>query len=176
MPCLKVFSKLSQLFRAKVIKIDNQVHLSQAFEYSSISKYTGKSVSETDVMNSVSHDLSSVKPFLPKTYNLAAYVNDSEILKNLLYLNVNLSNLEKKPKVAEKILKLNFNDIKHHILFLRDNIGSDNVGNFITKNPMILNEPLEDLKIRLFYLESKRFSKEQIQQIILKNAFWLNFR
>ncbi|KAM3959066.1 mitochondrial transcription termination factor 3 [Aphomia sociella] len=131
--------------------------------------------SETALLNSTNEDLSSVSPYLPNTFNLAAYVNKSKTLQNLLHLDVNLSKIEKKPYIAEKIMKLDFDDIQEHLLFIKDYVHVDNIGKFLTTNPMIFYESLEDLKVRVNYLQSKHFSNDQIERIISKNAFWLMF-
>lgn len=124
-----------------------------------------------------SEDVSEIRPYFPESFNIAAYVNNSETLQNLLHLNVNLSKIEKRPHVVNKILKLDFErDMKSHISFLKDYVGLDNTGKFLTKNPLILCEPLEDLQVRINYLKSKRFTINEIQQIIIKNPFWLMFR
>ncbi|CAK1603236.1 unnamed protein product [Parnassius mnemosyne] len=101
----------------------------------------------------------------------------SEDLSTLLHLNVNLSKIEKKPFVAEKILKLNFEeeDTKGILMFIKDYVGVEDIGNFLTKNPLILFETVEDLKIRVNYLESKKFKNESIRRIITQNPFWLMF-
>lgn len=124
-----------------------------------------------------SEDLSTVTPYFPNTFNLAAYVNTSDTLKNLVNLNVNLSKIEKKPHIVDKILKLDFEKhMKQHILFINDFVGMDEIGDFLTKNPMLLCEQLEDLQVRVTYLESKGFKGDQIKRIITKNPFWLMFR
>lgn len=130
-----------------------------------------------NVLEQVNQDVSEITPYFPKSFNLAAYVNTSETLKNLVNLNVNLSKIEKKPFVAEEILKLDFEkDIKKQIWFLKDYVGAEEIGEYITKNPLILCEPLEDLEIRVNYLRSKRFSDNQIQRIVSQNSFWLMYR
>lgn len=132
---------------------------------------------KTNVLERVNQDVSDIGPYFPKSFNLAAYVNTSETLKNLVDLNVNLSKIEKKPYVAEKILKLDFEkDIKKQIWFLKDYVGAEEIGEYITKNPLILCEPIEDLEIRVNYLRSKRFSDSQILRIVSQNPFWLMFR
>lgn len=121
-------------------------------------------------------DLSGVTPYYQKTFNLAAYVNNSEFLQNLIHLNVNLAKLEKHPRIVDKLLKLNFKEIKNHILFINDYVGEEEIGNYLTKNPMILCEPLNDLEVRINYLQSKHFSKKQTKTIVSRNPFWLMFR
>lgn len=129
-----------------------------------------------NALNPVSEDLSTITPYFSNTFNLAAYVNQSETLKNLVNLNVNLSKIEKKTYFVEKFLKLDFDkDMKGHIIYLNDFVGMEEIGDFLTKNPMILCEPLEDLQVRVNYLYSKGFKENQIQRIITKNPFWLMF-
>ncbi|XP_063838842.1 transcription termination factor 3, mitochondrial [Ostrinia nubilalis] len=142
---------------------------------------TEKPKSQNELINdkfideSISEDLSSVTPYYPNTFNLASYVNNSEFLQNLLHLNINLSKIEKNPHVVNKILKLNFDDIKKHILFINDFVDKEELGNYLTKNPLILCQPLDDLEVRINYLQSKHFSKSQISRIIQHNPFWLMF-
>ncbi|XP_022820702.1 transcription termination factor 3, mitochondrial [Spodoptera litura] len=129
-----------------------------------------------EVLNPAGEDLSTITPHFSNTFNLAAYVNQSETLKNLVDLNVNISKIEKKPYIVERFLKLDFEkDIKNHIIFLNNYIDMEDIGIFLTKNPMILCEPLQDLQIRVNYLYAKSFEERQIQRIIMKNPFWLLF-
>ncbi|CAB3231125.1 unnamed protein product [Arctia plantaginis] len=133
-----------------------------------------KQHNDCNALQTVSEDLSGITPFFPKTFNLAAYVNNSETLKKLVNLNVNLSEIEKKPYVVEKILKLDFEkDMKQHIIFLNDFVGLEEMGNFLTKNPLILCEPINDLQVRVNYLESKGFKYDQVKKVISANPFWL---
>lgn len=130
-----------------------------------------------NILERINKDVSDITPYFPKSFNLAAYVNTSETLQNLVNLNVNLSKIEKKPYIAEKILKLDFEkDIKKQIWFLKDYVSAEEIGGYITKNPLILCEPLEDLETRVNYLRSKRFTESEIQRIISQNAFWLMYR
>ncbi|XP_014358503.2 transcription termination factor 3, mitochondrial [Papilio machaon] len=131
---------------------------------------------ENDALEYTSEDLSTVTPYFPQSFNLAAYVNSSETLQNLVHLNVNLSKIEKNPIIVEKILKLNFEqDIKKGLLFIKDFVNGDDIGNFLTKNPLILCEDVEDLEVRVNYLKSKQFEHNEISRIITKNPFWLMF-
>ncbi|KAF9823021.1 hypothetical protein SFRURICE_018195 [Spodoptera frugiperda] len=131
---------------------------------------------KVEVLNPAVEDLSTVTPYFSNTFNLAAYINQSETLKNLVDLNVNISKIEKKPYIVERFLKLDFEkDMKNHIIFLNNYIDMEDLGSFLTKNPMIFCEPLEDLQVRVNYLYSKGFQESQIQRIIVKNPFWLMF-
>ncbi|XP_063529205.1 transcription termination factor 3, mitochondrial [Cydia strobilella] len=139
-------------------------------------KVPNDSETEPSALEKASQDLSEFTPYYPKSFNLAAYVNSSETLQKLIQLNVNLSKIETKPYHAEQLLKLDFDrNIKEHLLFLKDFVNFEELGSFITKNSLILSEPLEDLKIRINYLQSKCFSEDQIKQIITRNPFWLMF-
>ncbi|XP_052745987.1 transcription termination factor 3, mitochondrial isoform X2 [Bicyclus anynana] len=121
-------------------------------------------------------DVSDITPYFPESFNLSAYINTSQSLQNLVHLNVNLSKIEKKPHIVNKILKLDLvNDIQKHILFLKDYIHVDNIGPFITKNPLILCEAIEDLEVRVNYLQSKHFNQDDIKRILSRNPFWLMF-
>lgn len=126
------------------------------------------------------HDLDTIEtPSLniKPSYNLAAYVNKSDTLQKLVKLGVNLYRLEKKPKLAEFVLGLDFEQhIQPHLLFLHDlGVTAETLGAYLTKNPAILQEDLEDLRVRINYLHSKRFKTHQIQRIVQKNPYWLMF-
>jgi mTERF domain-containing protein len=61
--------------------------------------------------------------------------------------------------------------------FLHDlGVPSDELGAFITRNPWIFKEDLDDLQVRVIYLESKKFSAEMITRVIRRNPSWLSFR
>ncbi|VVC92924.1 unnamed protein product [Leptidea sinapis] len=133
-------------------------------------------IKSASVLDIHTDDLSDVVPHHSQSFNLAAYVNTSETLQNLVHLNVNLSKIEKKPYITENILKLDFHrDMKRNILFLKEFVNVDCIGDFITMNPLILCEPVEDLEVRVNYLQSKSFNIEAIKRIISKNPFWLMF-
>jgi len=131
-------------------------------------------VERTDSLEEESHeiDLSAISPALPKkSFSLAAYVNESETLRNLVMLGVNLSKIEEKDiGLAEKLVKLDFeHDVKPVLLFLHQcDVKDSNIGECITRNPHVLCEPVDDMEVRVNYLESKRFSKESIAAIISK--------
>lgn len=132
---------------------------------------------ENSALDVSSDDLSDLTPHFPRTFNVAAYVNKSDTLQKLLSLNINLSKIEKKPHIFEKFLRLDFEkDMKNHILFLSDYVQEEYFADFYTKNPMIFYEDIEDLKVRINYLLSKKFKHHEIQSIISRNPFWLMFK
>lgn len=114
---------------------------------------------------------------LKPSFNLAAYVNKSDTLQQLVKLGVDLHRLEKKPDLAQFVLGLDFqHQIQPHLLFLCDRgIVPEELGKYLTKNPAILKENLDDLQVRISYLQSKKFKANEIQRIVQKNPFWLMF-
>ncbi|KAL5276522.1 MTERFD1 family protein [Megaselia abdita] len=117
-----------------------------------------------------------LKSYVP-TFNLAAYVNKSECLQEFIKMGVNLHNIERRKGLGEFVLNLNFNDtVKPRLLFLADlGVSPELFGRFITKNPLIFKESIADLTIRVNYLESKKFTPQQIITIVERNPFWLMF-
>ncbi|CAL4058709.1 unnamed protein product, partial [Meganyctiphanes norvegica] len=122
-------------------------------------------------------EIDNVATALRPTFNLAAYVNKSDTLQKMVDLGVDLNRLEKRKGIASFILKLDFEkNMKDHISFLYDaGVDASDLGRFITINPLIFNNSLEDLEARVNYLESKHFSKQEISRIFSRNPFWLQF-
>lgn len=122
-------------------------------------------------------DLSNIDTYLKPTFNFAAYINKSDTLQQLLKLGVNFQKLEKDVEAPPFILKLKFDDIKDHIIFLRElGLENDKIGELITRNPYIFKEDRDNLQVRINYLKYKKFSDEMIQRIIERNPFWLSHR
>ncbi|CAG9784478.1 unnamed protein product [Diatraea saccharalis] len=171
---MALFKLMKHTCTLKSLYCVNNAIVSYSQKQELISNITYENASSNS-LNETCEDLSSFTPYYPKTFNLAAYINNSELLQNLLHLNVNLSKIEKKPYIAEKVLKLNSETIGNFILFIKDYVDANEIGNFITKNPLILYESLEDLSIRINYLHSKQFSNTEVRRIISKNPYWLMF-
>ncbi|XP_058829278.1 transcription termination factor 3, mitochondrial [Topomyia yanbarensis] len=127
------------------------------------------------VLDPATDSTTEIYPNARLAFNLAAYVNRSESLQQLLNLGVDLHKLEKRKGIPQFVLKLDFErDMKQHLRFLTDiGIPVKDLGEFLTKNPMIFKENLENMEIRINYLRSKRFLPEQIIRIVHKNPFWL---
>ncbi|XP_013792503.1 transcription termination factor 3, mitochondrial-like [Limulus polyphemus] len=121
--------------------------------------------------------IDNLAPVLSPSFNLAAYATRSRTLQELVKLGVDLSRIEKRAGLAKFVLKLDFDkNIKHHIQFLHDlGVPSDELGTFLTHNPLIFKESLDDLQVRVNYLESKKFSTDSITRIVSKAPFWLLF-
>lgn len=122
-------------------------------------------------------NFSTLSPVLRPTFNLAAYVNESYSLQQLVNLGVELYKFDCDPNVMETILKLDFErDMKPYIRFIHDcGVPVEELGKFFTKNPMIFTEHMDDLITRINYLEHKKFNKDMIITIIKKHPKWLSY-
>ncbi|XP_069950768.1 transcription termination factor 3, mitochondrial [Cherax quadricarinatus] len=122
-------------------------------------------------------EIDNLSPELRPTFNLAAYANRSHTLQQLIKLGVDLSNWDKRKHINSFILKLDFErDMKKYLMFLHDvGVEADDLGKWLTVNPLIFKENLENLQVRLDYLHSMNFSPDQITRIISKNPNWLLF-
>jgi len=111
------------------------------------------------------------------TFNLAAHVNNSVTLQQLLSLGVDLNSIERRKGLGDFVLKLDFEqNVKPYLTFLADQgVSPDDFGKMITKNPLLFKEDLDDLQTRMEYLKSKRFSDEARQRILTHNPYWLMF-
>lgn len=128
------------------------------------------------LLTPTTEDLSYYGSIQP-TFNFAKYVNQSDTLKNFIKLGVNLHKIEKHPKNIDRFLQLDFErDVKKYITFLSDYIPPDCLGDYISKNPQILFQDIENLQTRINYLESKKFTIDMIKRILTKNPFWLMFK
>ncbi|XP_072007568.1 transcription termination factor 3, mitochondrial isoform X2 [Engystomops pustulosus] len=113
----------------------------------------------------------------PESFTLRHYVDSSETLQKLVLLGVDLSQLEKRPNVGTFLLKLDFEkDISKILFFLKDvGVEDKQLGAFLTKNPFILSEDLDNLQKRVAYLSSKKFSRQAIARIVSRAPYLLNF-
>ncbi|KAG5346073.1 MTEF3 factor, partial [Acromyrmex charruanus] len=122
-------------------------------------------------------DLSDIGPPLTPTFSFAKYANKSRTIQKLVDLGVSLYKFEAKEGMIEYILNLDFDrDMKPYITFLHDcGVPADYLGTFITKNPNIFKEDMDDLHTRIRYLRAHNFSVSMIKTIICKNPNWLSF-
>nr|CAI5820771.1 unnamed protein product [Callosobruchus analis] len=121
-------------------------------------------------------DYSGVYPYVKQGSVFASSINDSDFLKELLKLGVNFYELEKNLKTIPFIMGLRFEDVKDHIIFLRElGLEKNIIGKIITKNPFILKEDLENLNVRVNYLQYKKFTNDMILRILEKNPNWLSY-
>lgn len=123
-------------------------------------------------------DLSHLAPNITPTYNFAKFADQSRTLQELVKLGVELYKLEKDREIVEMFLSLDFDrDMKPYIQFLHDcGVESENLGWFITRNPRIFKEDMDDLYTRIRYLRAHNFTPEMIKEIVNKHPPWLSFK
>lgn len=116
--------------------------------------------------------LNEIGPSLKKSFNLAAYVNSSETLQQLLHLGVDLSKIEKDNALASFIVRCDFKtDIQPLLLKLLDQgLDISMVGTVLNKNPYLITMRLEDLQLKIDYFKYKKFNREDDIAIILING------
>ncbi|KAL3889667.1 hypothetical protein ACJMK2_001999 [Sinanodonta woodiana] len=110
-------------------------------------------------------------PLPTSAYNFAAYVDHSETLSSLVKLGVDLSTIEHKGReICDFILKMDFNkDVRPYILFYKQiGVTDDKLGKIITKCPYIFQQELENLQVRINYLKSKKFTSENVTEMVMR--------
>ncbi|CAL7944005.1 unnamed protein product [Xylocopa violacea] len=122
-------------------------------------------------------DLSHIGPNLTPTYNFVKFADQSQTIQQLVKLGVELYKLERDKEVVKMFRSLDFDrDMKPHIQFLHDcGIKPENLGHFITRNPKIFKEDMDDLHTRIRYLRAHNFTPEMIETIISRHPPWLSF-
>jgi len=108
------------------------------------------------------------------TMTLASLVNESQTLQKLVDLGVSLHTWDKFGHI-DLAAKLDFErDVAPIVRFLADvEVPPDQIGQVLTHCPNILEETEEDLKTRVAYLVSKKFTLPEIAHIISCSARWL---
>lgn len=113
------------------------------------------------------------------SFNLAAYVNTSKTLQEFIKLGVSLYDVENTNRTAARhFLTLDFErDCAKYLQFLVDNgLEEKNLGKFISEYPNIFSQFLDDLQVKINYLESKGFSKKQIASVLNKYSRIISFK
>ncbi|XP_062301783.1 transcription termination factor 3, mitochondrial isoform X1 [Osmerus eperlanus] len=113
----------------------------------------------------------------PASFSLRDYVDESETLSKLVQLGVNIWRLEQRPNVGSMLLKLDFHtDVAPRLVFLKE-IGVEDfrLGHIVSHNPFILTESLENLRARVAFLRSKKFSSEDVASMVSRAPYLLNF-
>ena len=112
---------------------------------------------------------------------MAKIIEDCSTLQRLVDLGVDLSDWEEYDSNGQNMeiaLRLNFDaDVKPVIDWLIDK-GVDIAEHaaLFTRNPQIFNRNLDDMNNSIKYLESKNFSRQRIQEILISSHLkWLNF-
>lgn len=122
-------------------------------------------------------DLSDIGAPLTPTFSFAKYANKSRTIQELVKLGVGLYKFEAKEGMVQYILSLDFErDVMPYIKFLHDcGVPADYLGKFITQNPDIFKQDMDDLHTRIRYLRAHSFSPSMIETIVCKNPKWLLF-
>lgn len=123
-------------------------------------------------------DVSFIAPYIKPTFNFASVANESRTVQELVKLGVELYKIEARKGGLELILKLNFDeDIKPYIQFISDcGVPANRLSRFITRNPYIFIQDMDDLKTRIRYLRAHNFSTDDIAAIVDKNPDWLSYK
>ncbi|XP_017863596.1 PREDICTED: transcription termination factor 3, mitochondrial [Drosophila arizonae] len=175
--CYQISEQIRHIRALKRVQSDVIVPLEQS-DVAQHDKPTEKRLAEPNEKqnNAVALDFGIREAHVP-TFNLAAHVNNSKTLQQLLSLGVNLHSIERRKGLGQFVLKLDFEEnVKPYLTFLSDQgISADDFGKMITKNPLIFKEDLDDLQTRVDYMKSKRFSVEALQRIFTKNPYWLMY-
>lgn len=138
---------------------------------------TQKSIDNIDPFSKVGQSekkfLENLAPPMKKSFNFAAYVNHSPLLQDLITMGVSLFDIENVYyNQGGYLLNLDFKkDCMNHLKFLIDlGIDTKAFGKLITQFPTIFQVPVEELQLRISFLELKGFSKRDIIQILESNA------
>lgn len=128
-------------------------------------------------LDTCTEDLSDIGPYLTPTFTFAKYANKSRTIQELVKLGVGLYKFESRQGMVQYILNLDFEkDVKPYIRFLHDcGVPADYLGEFITKNPRIFKEDMDDLHTRIRYLRAHEFTTDMIRTILCKNPNWLQY-
>ena len=135
-----------------------------------------KSANLPGALETCKEDLSYIAPLHQPSFNFAHYANDSPMIRELAKLGVKFYLIEENPKAMEILLRYSFDDMKPYIQFLHDTgVPAENIGQFITRNPFIFTQDMDDLHTRIRYLRAHDFDREMIARIVDKNPHWLMF-
>lgn len=119
-----------------------------------------------------------ITPIASPSFNIASFVNKSHFLQQMMNLGVSIHKWDNKQDVCSWIVKLDFKrNAEPVIKFLVDKgIPPDALGKYLTLNPHIFKENIEDLEIRTNYLYAKNFTPDMVAKIFIRNPYWLLFR
>ena len=112
----------------------------------------------------------------PFTFDLAYLINESATLKRFVNMGVDVYRWNQPIDKGKYVLTLDFErDCLQHLAFLNElGIKNKQLAEFLTFNPWIFKESLEDLRVRIDYLSSKGFSSEDLQEICTRAPYLLN--
>lgn len=119
-------------------------------------------------------DVSTLPP--SHSRSLAPYANHVPLLRVLVDVGVDLFEIECKfPAVPRHLLRLTYPEARTKIRWLVS-IGftPETLGDYLTRNPFVLLQNLDDMKARVNYLESIKFTRKEIFKLVSEFRFWLN--
>jgi len=118
-------------------------------------------------------DLLKIRASRP-TMTLGSLVNESKTLQNLVDLGVSLHEWDTKGHLGLAV-KLDFvRDVAPVVRFLADlGVEHDDIGRILSCSPEILEETEANLKTRVAYLVSKKFTMDEIAHIVSHSPSWL---
>ncbi|XP_062580763.1 transcription termination factor 3, mitochondrial-like [Saccostrea cucullata] len=107
--------------------------------------------------------------------SVGSYIEYSETLQKLVMLGVDLSAVEEFPFIANFLIRQDFNrDIVPKLLYLKDlGVYDHNIGQVLTTNPYILEDPIDKLQTVVDYLKSKRFTADMIGKMVVRHSMFL---
>lgn len=168
--CLTICEQLRDL--RTVANVRNEINTPTTTGQPESNETTEQNKSRKDV----ALDFGNREAHVP-TFNLAAQVNNSATLQQLVSLGVDLNSIERRKGLGQFVLQLEFEEnVKPYLIFLSDQgVSADVFGQLITKNPLLFKESVDNLQTRVEYMKSKRFTAEAITRIITQNPYWLMF-
>ncbi|XP_059176171.1 transcription termination factor 3, mitochondrial-like isoform X2 [Physella acuta] len=121
------------------------------------------------VVKKVSVDDLSLPELSRSAFNIVPYVARSKTLQNLVKIGVNLDKVQKHKRIAELLIKANFDkDILPMLRFLAFmGIPKESMGDVFTKNPLLFKENVSDLELRVGYLIHKKFKLEEVVKMVV---------
>ncbi|CAF1303232.1 unnamed protein product [Rotaria sordida] len=132
---------------------------------------------DEDIHQSLELYINEMYPSLrPFTFDLAYLINESSTLKRFIEMGVDVYRWNQPNSKAKYILTLNFErDCIQHLVFLNElGIKNKDLTQYLSYNPWIFKENLDDLRVRINYLENKGFNQENIRDIVIRAPFLLN--
>jgi hypothetical protein len=133
--------------------------------------------SDEEIQRSLNDHIKHMSPSLrPFTFDLAYLINQSETLKRFITMGVDVYRWNQPNEKARYILKLDFErDCLAHIVFLNElAIRNRDLSDFLSYNPWIFKETIDDLRVRTNYLTSRGLSSDSISQICKRAPYLLN--
>ncbi|CAJ0610203.1 unnamed protein product [Cylicocyclus nassatus] len=107
---------------------------------------------------------------------LVPFVNHYPLLQALVDIGVNLFEIEQSTHAAKFLLRLDMDkDVKPKLQWLVSlGFEPSDLGDYLTRNPFFLLQDLSDMQARVNYLNSMKFSNEDVCKIIKDFRYWLN--